>query len=280
MGVRTQVQELVLDRLTKHSRPLTKVRIENAINDIFKKYKVNIDVVTAPEKTKIKLVPQLANLNQKIGRNIEGPIKRQLIKDIVHYLQNDLTQKESKILHSIDFATVESSPSIIDRAFKILEDEFLEKKSSTKRTTHSSKAIKSRVPKSKVKATGTEPKLTTLRDVTGRFTSLLSLTNLINLRLHDQIQSNMGKGSAREILNYRTGRLARSAQVSGLTRTRQESINIPFDYMTYPYQVAFGPGGWLHRPGRDPDKLIGKSIRQLGIQLLGRSIRINPIAPN
>lgn len=94
-------------------------------------------------------------------------------------------------------------------------------------------------------------------------TNLQSLINLVNNKLHDQIQQNMGKGGAREILNYRTGRFARSARVQSLYAIAEKrAIGAQVKYMRYPYGV-FEPGGRLYRPGRDPHRIIGRSIRQI-----------------
>jgi len=97
--------------------------------------------------------------------------------------------------------------------------------------------------------------------------SLRDLINRINRRLHDQIQKNMGKGSSRTTLNYRTGRFARSAIVQDLYRTTDKNkVFAKVKYMRYPYGV-FEKGGRLNPPvGRDPKLIFGKSIRQLLIE--------------
>lgn len=93
--------------------------------------------------------------------------------------------------------------------------------------------------------------------------NLQSLINLVNNRLHDQIQQNMGKGGAREILNYRTGRFARSVKLQNLYAIAEKrALGAQVKYMRYPYGV-FEPGGRLYKPGRDPHRIIGRSIRQI-----------------
>lgn len=103
---------------------------------------------------------------------------------------------------------------------------------------------------------------------TGRFVSLVSLTELINQKLHDQIRKNMGKGSAKTKLNYRSSRFAKSVQVEYLTKTRNDEINAFYSYMKYPYQT-FEPGFKQGAPeSRDPKKLISKSIREIATSIV------------
>ena len=94
--------------------------------------------------------------------------------------------------------------------------------------------------------------------------NLNSLLALINRRLHDQIQKNMGKGGSKKILNYRTGRFARSAEVKTLYDIKEKNaLGAAVKYMKNPYQV-FEPGqSHLAIPGRDPHRIIGRSIRQI-----------------
>ena len=85
----------------------------------------------------------------------------------------------------------------------------------------------------------------------------------LNRRLHDKIQQNMGKGRSRKILNYRTGRFARSAEIERFTPSREKgAVNAQVKYMRFPYGT-FEPGGRLHLPGRNPERIFARSIRQL-----------------
>ena len=91
-----------------------------------------------------------------------------------------------------------------------------------------------------------------------------SIIQIINDRLHDAIQDNMGKGNSRTTLNYRTGRFARSAEAMKLWESRErKALNAQVKYMKDPYQV-FEPKGRLNPPrGRDPALIFGKAIRQI-----------------
>ena len=95
--------------------------------------------------------------------------------------------------------------------------------------------------------------------------NLITLKRIINEHLPEYIQKNMGKGSAKEILNYRTGRFANSAELLTIAqpgRTKTFVLEGVITYLRNPYDV-FRPGGRLHKPGRDPKKIINKSIRQI-----------------
>lgn len=92
---------------------------------------------------------------------------------------------------------------------------------------------------------------------------LTSLINFLNQKLHDKIKDNMGKGGAKQVLNYRTGRFARSAKIQTLYPLQEKgAIGAQVRYMRQPYAV-FEPKGRLHKPGRDPHRIFGRSIRQL-----------------
>lgn len=119
-----------------------------------------------------------------------------------------------------------------------------------------------------------QPKgMSKLRTLTGKFFSVVSLQNLLNAGLHDQIQKNMGKGRARTVLNYRTGRLARSATVKSIIRTRDDQLSVFYTYMRYPYGT-FEPGGRQGFPvSRDPKLLISKSIREIAATMVGNKLR-------
>lgn len=93
-------------------------------------------------------------------------------------------------------------------------------------------------------------------------TSLLSLTNLINDNLHDYVKARMGKGNATQILNYQTGRFARSAELLNLVRGQDNHLTATVTYMRSPYDV-FRPGGHLFKPGRDPKRIIGQAMRDM-----------------
>jgi len=107
----------------------------------------------------------------------------------------------------------------------------------------------------------------------GSAVNLFSLLTLINTQLQDVISANMGDGSSRDILNYRTGRFAGSAQVENLTMSRNGMITAFYTYMKNPY-ATFSEGGRQQNPKtRDPKLLIGASIREIAAQKVSNRLR-------
>ena len=112
-----------------------------------------------------------------------------------------------------------------------------------------------------------------LRDLGGRFSSLVSLQNILNQRLSGQITENMGDGTRYDILNYRTGRFANTVFVDKMSQSREGMITAFYTYMKYPYQT-FEPGHPQGSPAsRDPKLLISKSIREIGATIVKERMR-------
>lgn len=96
--------------------------------------------------------------------------------------------------------------------------------------------------------------------------SLISLQNLINSQLQSVVSANMGDGNSKNLLNYRTGRLASSAKVERMSESRAGMITAFYSYMKNPY-ATFSDGGEQSSPkSRDPKLLISKSIREIAAQ--------------
>jgi hypothetical protein len=113
------------------------------------------------------------------------------------------------------------------------------------------------------KKTKVKKSTTPLRTLINRQYSLTSLQTLINANLQNVISANMGDGNRKDILNYRTGRFAASAQVQKLSLSRQGMITAFYTYMKYPYQT-FEPGFAQGEPlSRNPRLLISQSIREI-----------------
>jgi len=103
--------------------------------------------------------------------------------------------------------------------------------------------------------------------------NLISLQNLINRQLQDVISANMGDGDRRNILNYRTGRLAASAKVERMSESRAGMITAFYSYMKNPY-ATFSDGGRQSIPKtRDPKLLISKSIREIAATQVANQLR-------
>lgn len=133
-------------------------------------------------------------------------------------------------------------------------------------------AIK-KVKAAQAKLKATSNKSVQIRSTGGQFTSLVSLQNILNQNLATQIQKNMGTGSSKNILNYRTGRLAESAKVESMSQSREGMITAFYSYMRNPYGT-FSTGGAQESPAtRDPKLLISKSIREIGATMVNNRMR-------
>lgn len=117
------------------------------------------------------------------------------------------------------------------------------------------------------------PRPASLRLSTGRFASLVGIQSLINEKLHDQMRLNMGTGTSRTLLNYRTGRLARSAEVTKITRSREGALSFFCTYMKRPYSTFSAGGAQQYPRSRDPKLLVSKSVRQLAEKLVKNRLR-------
>jgi hypothetical protein len=127
--------------------------------------------------------------------------------------------------------------------------------------------------KSKIKAIPKLKPAPILAEESFQLVNLTSLQNLINRQLQDVISANMGDGDSRNVLNYRTGRLASSAKVETMSESRAGMITAFYSYMKNPY-ATFSDGGKQSSPkSRDPKLLISKSIREIAAQQVGNRLR-------
>lgn len=118
-----------------------------------------------------------------------------------------------------------------------------------------------------------KPAIPTIHTLQGQFYSLANLQMLLNAQLQHVIAANMGNGSDRGVLNYRTGRFAESAQVERLSQSREGMITAFYSYMKNPYQT-FEPGFKQGSPRtRDPKLLISQSIREIAATKVGNKLR-------
>ena len=116
-------------------------------------------------------------------------------------------------------------------------------------------------------------KITRVRTATGQFYSLASLQSLINDLLPRYMEKNMGTGTAKAVLNYRSGRLAESPKVERLSVSREGMISAFYSYMRNPYGT-FSQGGAQGSPAsRDPKLLISTSIREIAATKVANRMR-------
>jgi len=202
------------------------------------------------------LLPELKDKNQKEGSDAQKAFNTLVVPELL------------KIKELI--VDAKGSLSINDLITERIELEFLGKKSKNRTfiTRAKIKRREVRVPTNRMRIKGAQMKV---KKTTGRLRenkdgslNLQSLMAFLNTKLHDKIKENMGKGTSTTILNYRTGRFARSARIKALLPSKEKgSINARVKYMRNPYGV-FEPGNTkLSKPGRSPARIFGRSIRQL-----------------
>lgn len=92
--------------------------------------------------------------------------------------------------------------------------------------------------------------------------SLNMLLGLLNARINDMVQKNMGEPR----LVNRTGRFASSVRITDVTRTPKGFPSVGYTYQKSPYQT-FEPGYAQGSPDRDPRVLIDRSIREIAAQV-------------
>ena len=128
-------------------------------------------------------------------------------------------------------------------------------------------------PSKTKKPSKSNTKLPQLRTNLEQGSSLISLQSLINNHLQDVISANMGDGSRKNILNYRTGRFASTVKVEQMTQSRAGMITAFYSYMKNPY-ATFSKNGRQSVPAsRDPKLLIAKSIREIAATKVGNRMR-------
>lgn len=164
-----------------------------------------------------------------------------------------------------------SSPSPIEKFTQVFKDNLSGKKatSTANNITLLKNSVKRKETRKKVKivSAGTSAMRVDKKGVKAAATiqtvDLTSLQSIINALLSAQIRKNMGDGTRRDILNYRTGRFADSVRVNRLTQGREGTVTAYYNYMRYPY-ATFSEGGDQEFPkSRDPKLLISKSIREI-----------------
>lgn len=191
---------------------------------------------------------------------IEAAIER----DVRNYLTSD--KFKSKILNA------KGSNSILEDIVGSIVAK-LSGKSSVPGSKHSKKPVKRASSPMLTDRKTTLNRLPPLRNLGGQFTSLVKLQNIINEQLARTIANNMGDGTSKTILNYRTGRLANSAKVERMSQSREGMVTAFYTYMRNPYGT-FSEGGAQGIPrSRDPKLLISKSIREIAATQVSNRMR-------
>lgn len=230
--------------------------------------KLNYTYINSSDNVKlgsgiVNIVIQPEDVNAKFSAE-ESKIYSQVLTSIKKYLNIlDIPGSNTLKQDAVQFVSDKILSSVLGKQIKSIKP-------------HAKVEGKISLPKvtPKVKTTVTpykEPKGVKTFDSGG--ISLTSLQNLINSQLQDVISANMGNGSSRSVLNYRTGRLAGSAKVERMSQSREGMITAFYTYMKNPY-ATFSDGGRQSSPkSRDPKLLISKSIREIAAEKIGNRLR-------
>jgi hypothetical protein len=232
-------------------------------------------VITMPQKynTSTLRTQEVARIKEYIGNTILPSIVEQAKKKFVGGILQDITLNSSasptllEYFNSLFSSTLQSKPA----------PKTVKTSRATAKSTNSIpvSAIVKDAKKLKVKSKsgGTKVSQSSVQFKQASRISLTSLQNLINSQLQDVISANMGSGSSRNVLNYRTGRLASSAKVESMSESRAGMVTAFYTYMKNPY-ATFSQGGQQASPAsRDPKLLIAKSIREIAQQQVANRMR-------
>ena len=241
------------------------VVVADKLNQIYKNYKANIAEVRKA------LYSSFPNNKKEIAAFLldlkSSKTLRQHIKETQLAALRKTTVKP--FIAKINPTPVKSFNSTVAKGKKLEKD--------IKDATNKLKGNLSKLKAVKVKKPGpVGPALRLQAEPEESQANLPNLLFLINSQLQDVVSANMGDGNRRDILNYRTGRLAASAKVTTLSESRQGMITAFYSYMKYPYATFSGgpPVGRQSVPrSRDPKLLISTSIRQIAQQMVGNNLR-------
>lgn len=232
---------------------------------------------------------QCAVKNQGSGREQASPVLDELRK-LFSVSAKDMTEilTKSPTLGTA-LLTTQGSPSYVGLIAKDIVDilttgkkspkqykqepKLVSKKTTTIKKPKSNKSKINTLKNLKNKVKSTKPDSSKIKEVAEVGPSLSQLLVLINSQLQDVISANMGNGNSKDILNYRTGRFASTANVEYLTSSKQGMITAFYSYMKNPY-ATFSAGGRQSIPkSRDPKLLISRSIREIAQQVVGNRLR-------
>lgn len=224
-----------------------------------------------------KTFPEFSLQNQQKGSNLEKAISNHLSKATSGYFLQ--LMNEIAIGKHLDLLKQESSKPVL----KLMEENFINlisgkgTKNITTKTTVTTKPTK-RIsigsispPKGSNNSTKKVPipKLPTLRNLQGKFTSLTSLQTLMNQQLRATIIKNMKRPNLRN----KTGRFASSVELKSLSRERDGAVSAFLTYMRYPYATFEREGKQGHK-GYYPSRLIDQSVREIASKLVKERMRV------
>ena len=260
------------------------------LNNILK-----IDISATGKQLVTQYIKELVDLHNVVSFKFQNTSNANqasgfVVLSIQKYTRNNLlsiseTAILNKLKQNIDLLTIPGSNTILQDNVEIVTNKILQaltKKPQKGIKKHQPVAGiakgKINIPKPSTSSTKTTRKTVTINDSPNFISikesfNLISLQNLINQNLQSVISANMGDGTSKGVLNYRTGRFAASAAVQRMSQSREGMITAFYSYMRNPYQT-FEPGYNQGKPtSRDPKLLIAKSIREIAAIRVGNRLR-------
>jgi len=234
-------------------------------NDIRVEYVKNMLLTNKGMDASLELTLEPASKNKRFA-HVEKIIGTELINEIQKdYIRSLEEEFKKRILEG--GPGCKSSPSLEDDIAKLIVDAIVLDKV-VKKSKSKTKPKKIKVPALKVSLSTKvlKPKQPQEKDrgqVEAQM-SPLALRALLQRAISQTIEQNMGKGRARRVLNYRTGRFAESVNIDNVIPRRDGAMLAFYSYMKNPYSTFAEGGAQYHKgPTRDPNLLIKKSMRQI-----------------
>ena len=263
----------ILELGRKTSNPVIIAEAEKALSDL---YAIQAEASYSFKNTTPEAV---ATARSKLGEMyVVVTLHRQKLNakfsqeelDVFNKLKSSLALKLSKI----DLGSIEGSNTIFEDIGEAIGYALSD---GNKKLKSHNKHTKTTQPK-KVKGTvGVDNAVVQVKkqqqQQIAQTTNLTDLLTLLNTHIQDAVSANMGDGSERNVLNYRTGRFASSVKVEKLTQSRDGLITAFYSYMKNPY-ATFSEGGEQQYPKtRDPKLLIARSIRDIATEKVSNRLR-------
>ena len=218
-------------------------------------------------------VSTVLNQDKKFSKKFTVRLKLELgAENIAASAGEKLEHKlqSTKLLDALEKIAVEgeTSPSSIKTVSNAVSRQLRGKKAKSTKQKSAAKNTYKNPKKGRVSKTGKMPPVP--RTSAGKFTSAMNIQAILNARIKEQVQDNMGKGGA---LVNRTGRFAESVSVAKVMQSRQGTLTAYYTYMKAPYQT-FERGFAQGSMRRDPRNLIASSIREIARETLSHKLQI------
>lgn len=274
--VNQEAKDKLLRTLVRVRNALLKQDIETAnIKDM--KFSLYSKYLKTPYKYLVEM--QLKEVNQAAGRQttvFTNALRRYFSTDTnAAVIAKDLRTRDSegdKFIAKI--LSAKGSPSYID----LMKDELLNslnpkrRKKQNRYTIAETKItdVVKKVDTTKLRKS-TKTSLAAIDKAISQVKSIVipqpvvisNLEAILRARIRPQVVHNMGTGTSKDVLNYRTGRFADSVKIDKVMESRTGLISVFYSYMKNPY-ATFSAGGMREYPrSRDPKALISKSIREI-----------------